>query len=86
MLISVVERFIGAAIPLTLGEVVRTFEDKSGRSPWQYLFAYVGLRFLQGGGGLPALRGVMSLHIYLINSADRPLDSLGSRVAIFKPR
>ena len=63
MSLSVVERFISAAIPLTLGEVVRTLEGKSGRSPWQYLFAYMGLRFLQSGGGLPALRGVMSLHI-----------------------
>jgi hypothetical protein len=66
MLLLVVERFISAATPFTLGEVVSTLEDKSGRSPWQYLFAYVGLRLLQSGGGLPALRGVISLHICLI--------------------
>jgi hypothetical protein len=58
-------RFLNAVVPFTLGEVVRVFEEHSSRSPWPYLFAYVGLRFLQSGGGLSALNDVMSFHLYL---------------------
>ena len=52
-------------MPLTLGNLVSVLEKrakaKAGAilpSPWPSLFLYVALRFLQGPGGLPALRDV----------------------------
>ena len=59
-------RAVNVAVPLTLGGLVDLFEKQYGTGPqvpqtrsfWPYLFAYVGLRFLQGGGGLNALRDV----------------------------
>ena len=52
-------------MPLVLAQLIRTLEAR--RSPWPYLFAYVGLRFLQGSGGLAAVRevGVLSLQLVL---------------------
>ena len=60
MCILLVGRFVNAAVPFAFGEIVRIFEEKSNRSPWPYLFAYVGLRFLQSGGGLSVLKDVNS--------------------------
>lgn len=55
----VVGRVVNFLVPLAFAQVVRIFEDKnSNASPWPYLFAYVGLRFLQATGGLAALRDV----------------------------
>ena len=56
------------AVPLTLGELLIVLERKyGGGSPvpdttscWPYLWAYVGLRYLQSTGGLSALRDVSS--------------------------
>lgn len=66
MVLLVIGRFVNVALPLTLGELLHIFEAQySGtpsspkpRSPWPYLLAYVGLRFLQSSGGLGALRDV----------------------------
>jgi ATP-binding cassette subfamily B (MDR/TAP) protein 6 len=54
-------RVINLAIPLTLGELIRVFDGRSDRSPWPLLFGYVALRFLQGSGGLAAIRDVINL-------------------------
>ncbi|KAJ7209547.1 mitochondrial half-size ABC transporter [Mycena pura] len=51
-------RVVNASIPFTLGEIVSIFEGGSSRSIWPVLLFYVLLRFLQGGGGLAALRDV----------------------------
>ncbi|KAF5326125.1 hypothetical protein D9611_000133 [Ephemerocybe angulata] len=57
--ILLVGRVVNLALPLTLGELVKILEGSSGRSPWPYLFGYVGLRFLQGSGGLAAIRDAL---------------------------
>jgi hypothetical protein len=45
-------------MPFALGGLISVLEGTSDASPWPYLFGYVGLRFLQGSGGLPAVRDV----------------------------
>lgn len=75
-------------MPLTLGKLINVLEGRSDGSPLPYLFGYVGLRFLQGSGGLSAIRDVGSgdrfsfftlkvLHVIVF---------LGSSDAIFRPR
>jgi ATP-binding cassette subfamily B (MDR/TAP) protein 6 len=57
---------VNFATPLALGELLIALEEKYGggepspepRSFWPYLWAYVGLRYLQSSGGLSALRDV----------------------------
>ena len=55
-------------MPLTLGALVEYFEKLYSGVPspnpqplsfWPYLLAYVGLRFLQGSGGLNAVRDAL---------------------------
>ena len=58
MIILLIGRVVNLALPLTLGELVKILEGRSDRSPWPFLFGYVGLRFLQGSGGLAAIRDV----------------------------
>lgn len=58
ILILMLGRVINLAMPLTLGHLVRVFEGVAPGSPWPWLFAYVGLRYLQGSGGLSAVRDV----------------------------
>ncbi|KZT26798.1 hypothetical protein NEOLEDRAFT_1131838 [Neolentinus lepideus HHB14362 ss-1] len=58
LLLIIAGRFVNAALPLVLGALIATFERGTG-SPWPYLFAYVGLKFMQGSGGLAALRDVL---------------------------
>ena len=57
-----VGRLVNIAVPLTLGKLIEILEQHLGSGAesafWPYLLAYVGLRFLQGGGGLNALRDV----------------------------
>ncbi|KAI0093127.1 hypothetical protein BDY19DRAFT_922216 [Irpex rosettiformis] len=55
----VIGRFVNFLVPLAFAQVVRIFEQGSKVSPWPYLFAYVGLRFLQSSGGLAALRDTL---------------------------
>ena len=53
----IVARFVSFLVPYMFAELVRMFEEGAyTRQIWVYLFAYVGLRFLQASGGLPALR------------------------------
>ena len=56
----VLGRVVTVLTPLALAEVVKIFENNSKASPWPYLLAYVALRFLQGTGGIAALRDVRS--------------------------
>lgn len=51
-------RVINVALPVTLAKFISILEGKSDQSPWPYLLGYVGLRFLQGSGGLSAIRDV----------------------------
>ncbi|KAJ7128881.1 mitochondrial half-size ABC transporter [Mycena crocata] len=56
IILILVGRVVNAAMPFALGEIVRIFEGGSDRSIWPVLLLYVLLRFLQGSGGLAALR------------------------------
>lgn len=55
--ILIIGRIVNAVVPFALGELVHIFEERD-RSPWLILAGYVSLRFLQGSGGLAALRDV----------------------------
>ena len=57
----IVGRVVNFLVPLVFAQLVRIFEEGSQVSPWPYLGAYVGLRFLQSTGGLAALRDVSHL-------------------------
>ncbi|KAI0696736.1 hypothetical protein BC835DRAFT_1405891 [Cytidiella melzeri] len=70
----VVGRFVNFLVPLAFAQVVRIFEEGSKVSPWPYLFAYVGLRFLQSPGGLAALRD--SLWAPVMQYSDREMSVL----------
>ncbi|KAJ2913474.1 hypothetical protein MD484_g6942, partial [Candolleomyces efflorescens] len=59
ILILVVGRVVNLALPLTLGKLISILEGRSPESPWPYLFGYVALRFLQGSGGLAAIRDAL---------------------------
>ncbi|KIY66216.1 mitochondrial half-size ABC transporter [Cylindrobasidium torrendii FP15055 ss-10] len=74
LLILVVGRFVNAAVPFILGELVKILQGGSGRSPWSFLGLYVVLRFLQGSGGLAALRE--SLWIPVMQYSDREMSQL----------
>ncbi|KAL7281143.1 hypothetical protein ACG7TL_004451 [Trametes sanguinea] len=56
VLIMIVGRVVNFLVPLVFAQLVRVFEEGTQVSPWPYLGAYVGLRFLQASGGLNALR------------------------------
>ncbi|KAF8335769.1 uncharacterized protein EI90DRAFT_3047074 [Cantharellus anzutake] len=61
VLLLVAGRFITFFVPATLKKLVEIFEQQgqtSRPSPWGFLLLYAGLRFLQGSGGLAALRDV----------------------------
>ncbi|KAJ7124919.1 hypothetical protein C8R44DRAFT_781809 [Mycena epipterygia] len=56
IVLILVGRVVNASMPFALGEIILIFEGGSDRSIWPVLFLYVLLRFLQGSGGLAALR------------------------------
>ncbi|KAJ7502784.1 hypothetical protein B0H11DRAFT_1986327 [Mycena galericulata] len=56
IVLILVGRAVNASLPFALGEIIRIFEGGSDRSLWPVLLTYVMLRFLQGSGGLAALR------------------------------
>ncbi|KAG8907443.1 hypothetical protein FRB99_004238 [Tulasnella sp. 403] len=58
MVLLLIARFINLLMPLTLRELVDDF-DKGIKLPMGLLLFYVGLRFLQGSGGLSALRDIL---------------------------
>ncbi|TFK44564.1 hypothetical protein BDQ12DRAFT_717702 [Crucibulum laeve] len=74
MVILLIGRVINFAMPIALGELVRILEGRSQRSPWPFLFGYVGLRFLQGSGGLSAIRD--SLWAPVMQYSDREMSQL----------
>jgi len=59
ILILLLGRLVNAMTPFTLGELLKVFEKRSDYSMWSLLLLYVVLRFLQGSGGLAALRDVL---------------------------
>ncbi|KAG6920115.1 hypothetical protein DXG01_010183 [Tephrocybe rancida] len=65
-------RLVNFAMPLALGELVRVLQARG--SPWPLLFAYVALRFLQGSGGLAAVRD--SLWAPVMQYSDREMSQL----------
>ncbi|KAH7926500.1 hypothetical protein BV22DRAFT_1032756 [Leucogyrophana mollusca] len=73
ILLLVLGRVVNALLPLSLGELVRVFDEGVG-SPWPYLFAYVVLRFLQSGGGISALRD--TLWIPIMQYSERSMSML----------
>ncbi|KAI0661121.1 hypothetical protein C8Q70DRAFT_932186 [Cubamyces menziesii] len=73
-LIMVVGRVVNFLVPLVFAQLVRVFEEGSKVSPWPYLGAYVGLRFLQASGGLAALRD--TLWIPVMQYSDREMSQL----------
>ncbi|KAF9467267.1 hypothetical protein BDZ94DRAFT_1287702 [Collybia nuda] len=74
IVIIIIGRVINLAMPLALGELIRVLDGASGRSPWPFLFAYVGFRFLQGSGGLAAVRD--SLWAPVMQYSDREMSQL----------
>ena len=64
LLIMIVGRVVNFLVPLVFAQLVKIFEEGSKVSPWPYLGAYVGLRFLQSTGGLAALRDVSRARVF----------------------
>lgn len=64
LILLVFGRFVTFLSPTTLRKLVAMFDrvqQVPPESPWKLLFLYVFLRFLQGSGGLAALRDVSDL-------------------------
>ncbi|KAJ3788636.1 mitochondrial half-size ABC transporter [Lentinula aff. detonsa] len=74
ILILMCGRFVNAIMPLTLGELIKVFEKRSNYSMWSLLLLYVALRFLQGSGGLAALRD--ALWTPVMQYSDREMSEL----------
>ncbi|KAI0780187.1 hypothetical protein C8Q74DRAFT_1263689 [Fomes fomentarius] len=74
LLIMIVGRVVNFLVPLVFAQLVRVFEEGTKVSPWPYLGAYVGLRFLQATGGLAALRD--TLWIPVMQYSDREMSQL----------
>ncbi|ETW80963.1 ABC transporter [Heterobasidion irregulare TC 32-1] len=74
ILTLVIGRFINFAVPVVLAKLVSIFEKDSTRSPWPWVFGYVGLRFLQSSGGLAALRD--ALWAPVMQYSDREMSQL----------
>lgn len=56
---------MNVAVPLILGVLVDIFEGRTSLSPWVILLSFVCLRYLQGSGGLAAVRDVCLLSVLL---------------------
>ncbi|KAF7782451.1 hypothetical protein Agabi119p4_1827 [Agaricus bisporus var. burnettii] len=72
--ILLVERVVNVAVPLILGLLVDILEGRSSLSPWIILLGFVCLRFLQGSGGLAAIRD--SLWAPVMQYSDREMSQL----------
>ena len=59
ILLVALGRIVNILVPYVFAELVHKFELGSTSSLWLYLFTYVGLRFLQGSGGINALRDTL---------------------------
>lgn len=90
ILLIVFGRVINFLVPLMFSRLVKVFEEGSSTSPWPYLFAYVGLRFLQSSGGIGALRDVRSTFGHLRSLRHLPAffaaDFVGTCHAVFRSR
>ncbi|KAL5528172.1 HMT1 [Sanghuangporus sanghuang] len=81
ILLLLVGRLINVALPLTLGKLIDVLEKQFGSgaksSFWPYLLAYVGLRFLQGGGGFGGLNALReSLWASVMQYSDREMSQM----------
>ncbi|KAH9485276.1 ATP-binding cassette sub-family B member 6, mitochondrial [Psilocybe cubensis] len=74
IIILLLGRVINLAMPITLSKLIDILEGRSNQSPWLYLLGYVGLRFLQGSGGLSAIRD--SLWAPVMQYSDREMSQL----------
>ncbi|KAF9047308.1 hypothetical protein BJ165DRAFT_1085878 [Panaeolus papilionaceus] len=74
VVILLLVRVVNAAMPLALKGLVSALEGRKSESPWPYLFLYVGLRFLQGSGGLSAIRD--ALWAPVLQYSDREMSML----------
>ncbi|OCH90247.1 hypothetical protein OBBRIDRAFT_793486 [Obba rivulosa] len=74
IILVLIGRVVNLLTPYMFAEVVRRLTQDSSQSPWPYLFAYVGLRFLQGSGGLSALRD--ALWAPVLQYSDREMSQL----------
>ncbi|KAF8813645.1 hypothetical protein BYT27DRAFT_7157317 [Phlegmacium glaucopus] len=74
IVILLLGRVVNFATPFTLSIVVSILEGQSSQSPWPFLFGYVALKFLQGSGGLSALRD--SLWAPVMQYSDREMSQL----------
>ncbi|KAF5389422.1 hypothetical protein D9757_004356 [Collybiopsis confluens] len=74
ILILLLSRVVNAAMPYTLGKLVQSIENRSSKTMWKLLAFYVFLRFLQGSGGLAALRD--SLWTPVMQYSDREMSQL----------
>lgn len=75
MVLLALGRVVNVFLPLTLGKLVKTFEDHNdGVSFWPYLITYIVLRFLQSTGGIAALRD--SLWGPVMQYSDRAMSQL----------
>lgn len=74
ILILLVERVVNVGVPFIFAQLVDILEGRSSWSVWGSLLAYVGLRFLQGSGGLAAIRD--SLWAPVMQYSDREMSQL----------
>lgn len=83
MLVLILGRFVNVAVPFLFANLVFIFGEGATSPPWLYLSGYAGLRFLQSGGGLPALVEVSDpcFLIYVSSESVYPV-SLDPRDAI----
>jgi ATP-binding cassette subfamily B (MDR/TAP) protein 6 len=74
ILLLILGRIVNAIVPFTLGELLEVLEGRSDYSMWSLLLLYVALRFLQGSGGLAALRD--TLWAPVMQYSDREMSQL----------
>lgn len=86
MCILLVERVVNVAVPLILGLLVDILEGRSSLSPWIILLGFVCLRFLQGSGGLAAIRDVRFVFLCVKLRSKKFAVSVGSCHAVFRQR
>jgi len=76
VLILLVERVVNVGVPFILAKLVDILEGRSPWSVWGCLLGYVGLRFMQGSGGLAAIRDVSLVWFLLAHAQNLMVYSL----------
>ncbi|KAL0580337.1 ATP-binding cassette-type vacuolar membrane transporter Hmt1 [Marasmius crinis-equi] len=74
LLLVTIGRVVNVAQPIAFGELVRIFDHKSSLPLWGVLGFFVAVRFLQGSGGLAALRD--ALWAPVMQYSDREMSQL----------